>query len=270
MPGFKREWNNRMPLTVGIDVGSISTKAVLLDNGQWQSILRPTGASPKVSAKTAVEELLAQAGRKMDEVDYIIATGYGRAGVEFADKKITEITCHAKGAQFLVPGTDMVIDIGGQDSKVIKTDGAGGVLDFSMNDKCAAGTGRFLEVMAGALDTEINMLGQLSAEAEPVEISSMCTVFAESEVISLLAQDVPRERVVAGIHRAVARRVAAMAERLGLGERIVFTGGVAKNQGVRKALTQALKRDIAVHEHCQLAGALGAALLGAEQVGKAA
>jgi predicted CoA-substrate-specific enzyme activase len=259
-----------MPATVGIDVGSISTKAVLLFDGKWQSCLRPTGASPKVSASAAVDELLEQAGLKRENVDYIIATGYGRGGVEFSNKRITEITCHAKGAEFLVPGTDMVIDIGGQDSKVIKTDGSGGVLDFSMNDKCAAGTGRFLEVMAGALDTEVDLLGALSAEAEPVEISSMCTVFAESEVISLLAQDVPRERVVAGIHRAVARRVAAMAERLGLGERIVFTGGVAKNQGVLRALTLSLKRDIAVHEHCQLAGALGAALLAAEQIGKAA
>jgi predicted CoA-substrate-specific enzyme activase len=153
---------------------------------------------------------------------------------------------------------------------VINTDGAGGVVDFSMNDKCAAGTGRFLEVMAGALDTEVGKLGELSSGSEPVEISSMCTVFAESEVISLLAQDVPRERVVAGIHRSVARRVAAMAERLGLGQHIVFTGGVAKNQGVRRALSAALKREIAVHEHCQLAGALGAALLAAEQAGKKA
>lgn len=257
-----------MPVTVGIDVGSISTKAVLLNSGKWQSQLRPTGASPKASAAAAVEDLLAEAGLERKAVDFLIATGYGRSRVEFADKKITEITCHAKGAQFLVPGTDMVIDIGGQDSKVIKTDGAGGVVDFSMNDKCAAGTGRFLDVMAGALDTRVDQLGALSAEAEPVEISSMCTVFAESEVISLLAQDVPRERVVAGIHRAVARRVAAMAERLGLGANIVFTGGVAKNQGVRRALSLALKREIAVHEHCQLAGALGAALLAAEQTAR--
>ncbi|KMY68905.1 2-hydroxyglutaryl-CoA dehydratase [Desulfocarbo indianensis] len=254
-----------MPITVGIDVGSISTKAVLLRDGAWQSRLRPTGASPKTSAVAAVEELLAQAGLERGKVDYLIATGYGRGRVEIADKKVTEITCHAKGAQSLAPGADMVIDIGGQDSKVIKTDGQGGVLDFSMNDKCAAGTGRFLEVMAGALDTEVGLLGELAREAEPVEISSMCTVFAESEVISLLAQDVPRERVVAGIHRAVARRVAAMAQRLGLGQLIVFTGGVAKNQGVRRALGQALGREIMVHPHCQLAGALGAALLAAEQ-----
>ena len=251
--------------TVGIDVGSITTKAVLLQDGRWQSELRSTGASPRRAAAAAVEDLLARAGLERGQVACLIATGYGRGQVGFADKKVTEITCHAKGAQFLVPGTDMVIDIGGQDSKVIKTDGAGGVVDFSMNDKCAAGTGRFLEVMAGALDTEVGALGALSDGAEPVEISSMCTVFAESEVISLLAQDVPRERVVAGIHRAVARRVAAMAERLGLGSRIVFTGGVAKNQGVRQALARALKREIAVHQHCQLAGALGAALLAAER-----
>jgi predicted CoA-substrate-specific enzyme activase len=258
---------SRKSATVGVDVGSITTKAVALAGEGWESRLIATGPSPKKAAARAVEELLAAAGLERAQVARLVATGYGRARVEGADRKITEITCHARGAEHLAPGVDMVVDIGGQDSKVIKTDGAGGVVDFTMNDKCAAGTGRFLEVMAGALESRVEELGEMAKGAEPVEITSMCTVFAESEVISLLAEDVPCERVVAGIHRSVARRVASMAQRLGLGQRILFTGGVAKNSGVRRALEQALGREVVVHEHCQLAGALGAALLAADQAG---
>jgi predicted CoA-substrate-specific enzyme activase len=253
-------------VTVGVDVGSITTKAVALEGESWQSELIPTGPSPKKAAARAVESLLAARGLKRGGVACLVATGYGRGRVEDADRKVTEITCHARGAEFLQPGADMVIDIGGQDSKVIKTDGAGAVVDFTMNDKCAAGTGRFLEVMAGALQSRVEELGELARGAQPVEITSMCTVFAESEVISLLAQDVPCEQVVAGIHRSVARRVASMAQRLGLGRRILFTGGVAKNAGVRRALEQALGQEVRVHRHCQLAGALGAALLAADRV----
>ena len=257
--------NQKRIYSVGLDVGSITTKAVLWLGNEWQSLMRPTGHSPRLAAEEIYGDLLRQAGLDPGQVTRRVATGYGRAQVKLADKAITEITCHAKGAHHLVPEVDMVIDIGGQDSKVIKVDPKGQVLDFAMNDKCAAGTGRFLEVMAGALGTTVDQLGALSQGAEPVEISSMCTVFAESEVISLLAKDLPRQRVAAGIHRAVARRVAAMAHRLELGRHIVFTGGVARNQGVVRALSKALEAPITVHEHCQLAGALGAALLAAEQ-----
>lgn len=247
---------------VGLDIGSITTKAVLLgEDDKWQSELRPTGHRPKDAGRAVVEALCGRAGVAPGDVGYVVATGYGRGSSDMAHKKVTEITCHARGAQSLMPGTRMVIDIGGQDSKAILTDGAGAVLDFVMNDKCAAGTGRFLEVMAGALEVGLDELSGLGDGAEPVEISSMCTVFAESEVISLLARDVKRPAVAAGIHQAMARRVAAMAARLGVAEPIAFTGGVAKNRGMRSALAAALGRPVTVHPKGQLAGALGAALI---------
>ncbi len=252
--------------TVGIDVGSITTKAVLLNDKTWQSVIMPTGCSPRQTGQEAFEKLLNRTGLAREDIDYIIGTGYGRISLSFIDKAVTEITCHAKGAHHLVQGADMVIDIGGQDSKVIVTDGQGNVTDFAMNDKCAAGTGRFLQVMAAALGTDVSELAELSRDAEPVQISSMCTVFAESEVISLLAQGVARKNIIAGIHRSVAGRIATMAERLGKGELITFTGGVAKNEGVREFLSEELKREIIVTPESQLAGALGAALLGAKLV----
>ncbi len=196
---------------------------------------------------------------------HALGTGYGRISLPFIDKAVTEITCHARGAHHLLVGADMVIDIGGQDSKVILTDGRGGVINFAMNDKCAAGTGRFLEVIAAALGADVSELAEKARGAEPVQISSMCTVFAESEVISLLAQGVDKGKIIAGIHRSVANRVAAMAERLGQGELIIFTGGVAKNEGVKEFLSRELRRDIVVAPESQLAGALGAALLAREK-----
>lgn len=253
-------------ITVGIDVGSMTTKAVLLNGKAYHSLIRPTGCSPRQAGRDAFNELLDGAGLKHGEIDYIIGTGYGRISLNFIDKAVTEITCHARGAHYLVEGTDMVIDIGGQDSKVIITDGKGNVTNFAMNDKCAAGTGRFLEVMAAALGADVSELAELSRGAEPVQISNMCTVFAESEVISLLAQGVERERIIAGIHRSVARRVATMAEKLGKGELITFTGGVAKNEGVKEFLSRELGREIVAMHGSQLAGALGAALLAQEKI----
>lgn len=251
--------------TVGIDVGSITTKAVLLGGRDWRHVVRPTGCSPRQAGREAFEELLGQAGLAHNDVSCVIGTGYGRISLPFIDKAVTEITCHARGAHHLLEGADMVVDIGGQDSKVILTDGRGGVVNFAMNDKCAAGTGRFLEVIAAALGADVSELSDLARGAEPVQISSMCTVFAESEVISLLAQGVEKGRIIAGIHRSVACRVAAMAERLGKGERIIFTGGVAKNDGVREFLSRELGREAVVAPESQLAGALGAALLAREK-----
>ncbi|MCG9966655.1 acyl-CoA dehydratase activase [Pelotomaculum terephthalicicum JT] len=253
-------------ITVGIDVGSITSKAVLLNGSAWQSVLRPTGYSPRQAGREVFDELLDKAGLARADIGYIIATGYGRTTLDFADKAMTEITCHAKGAHHLVPGADMVIDIGGQDSKVIFTDRQGNVADFSMNDKCAAGTGRFLQVMAAAMGADVSELAELARGEEPVQISNMCTVFAESEVISLLAEGVGRGRIIAGIHRSVAKRVTAMAERIGKGELIAFTGGVSKNEGVREYLARELGREIVVAPESQLAGALGAALLAREKL----
>lgn len=248
-------------ITVGIDVGSITTKAVLLNGDQWQSLVLPTGWSPRDTGQNAFEQILAKSKLTRDDISYVVGTGYGRISLPFIDKAITEITCHARGAQHLVNGTNMVIDIGGQDSKVILIDEEGNVVNFVMNDKCAAGTGRFLQVMAAALGTDVSDLAVLAKGAEPVQISSMCTVFAESEVVSLLAQGIPKERIIAGIHRSVASRVASMAERLGRGERITFTGGVARNDGVRAFLAKELGREVTVAPEPELAGALGAALL---------
>jgi len=248
-------------ITVGIDVGSITTKAVLLNGDQWQSLVLPTGWSPRDTGQSAFELILAKSNLTREDISYVVGTGYGRISLPFIDKAITEITCHARGAQHLVNGTDMVIDIGGQDSKVILIDEKGNVVNFVMNDKCAAGTGRFLQVMAAVLGADVSELAALAKGAEPVQISSMCTVFAESEVVSLLAQGIPKERIIAGIHRSVASRVVSMAERLGRGERITFTGGVARNDGVRAFLAKELGREVTVAPEPELAGALGAALL---------
>lgn len=251
-------------ITVGIDVGSMTTKAVLLDGKILRSVIRPTGCSPRQSGREAFDELIQGAGLGYSDITRVTGTGYGRIALDYIDDAVTEITCHARGAHYLLEGTDMVIDIGGQDSKVILTDGQGNVIDFVMNDKCAAGTGRFLQVMASALGADVNELSELSKGAEPVEISNMCTVFAESEVVSLLAQGVAKESIIAGIHRSVARRVAAMAGRLGNGNKITFTGGVAKNEGVREYLVAELGMEINVAPASQLAGAIGAALLALE------
>ncbi|NMA52024.1 MAG: 2-hydroxyglutaryl-CoA dehydratase, partial [Peptococcaceae bacterium] len=168
-------------ITVGIDVGSITTKAVLLNGDQWQSLMLPTGWSPRDTGQSAFEQIVANSNLTRDDISYVVGTGYGRISLPFIDKAITEITCHARGAQHLVNGTDMVIDIGGQDSKVILIDEEGNVVNFVMNDKCAAGTGRFLQVMAAVLGADVSELADLAKDAEPVQISSMCTVFAESE-----------------------------------------------------------------------------------------
>lgn len=254
-------------ITAGIDVGSITTKAVLSNGTAWQSVTAPTGHSPGRAGRKALEELLIQAGLLREDIGFIIGTGYGRISLPFIDRAVTEITCHAKGAHFLLAGTKTVIDIGGQDSKVIITDGKGQVVKFAMNDKCAAGTGRFLQVMAAALGADVSELADLSRGAGAVQVSSMCTVFAESEVISLLAQGVKKERIIAGIHLSVARRIAGMAEKVGAGGLILFTGGVAKNEGVKEYLSRELKREVITLPESQLAGAIGAALLAQEIIG---
>lgn len=253
-------------ITAGIDVGSMTTKAVVLNGKAYHSLILPTGCSPRQAGWDVFKELLDMAGLVREEVDYIIGTGYGRISLTFIDKAVTEISCHARGARYLVEGTDMVIDIGGQDSKIIVLNKDGNAVDFAMNDKCAAGTGRFLQVMAAALGTDVGELGELSRGCEPVPISNMCTVFAESEVIGLLAEGVEKGRIIAGIHQSVARRVSSMALRLSKGEVITLTGGVARNAGVQEFLARELGVDIIVTPESQVAGALGAALLAQEEL----
>jgi len=254
-------------LTVGIDVGSISAKAAVVEDGTLLAgkvIL--TGYNAKNAGKNVFDTLLAEEGIDRETVDRIIATGYGRKSVDFADKAITEITCHAAGAHFQDPAVRSVIDIGGQDSKAISMDSEGRVNDFAMNDKCAAGTGRFLEVMARALEVDLDAFGEMSLKANaPAAISSLCTVFAESEVISLIARGEKRENIIAGIHESIGSRVLAMAKRVGMTEPVMMTGGVAKNIGVVKALESRAGVSIRVSPNAQINGAIGAALLAAVQ-----
>ncbi|MGC7846894.1 acyl-CoA dehydratase activase [Desulforudis sp. 1088] len=258
-----------MEIVAGIDIGSLSAEAVIMGAKEilGYSIV-PTGADSRKAAETALEKALASAGRSRDAIRFVVATGYGRANVPFADLQVTEITCHGRGAVYLFPGARTVIDIGGQDSKVIRLDERGTVVDFVMNDKCAAGTGRFLEVMARALETEVERLSEVAATAgRPAAISSMCTVFAESEVVSLIGQGSPRDEIARGLLESVAERTASMVHRVGLVPEVVMTGGVAKNSGVVRALAKRLGTVIHVPDEPQIVGALGAALVAAARAG---
>jgi len=246
----------------GIDIGSLSSEALLLgEDGILTYSIMGTGANPQRAAQVCLEEALTKAGLNEKAVSAVVATGYGRIRVPFATKQVTEITCHGKGAYFLFPGTRTVIDIGGQDSKVITLNNQGGITDFVMNDKCAAGTGRFLEVMAAALETGLEDMGRRSLEAKKgVSISSMCTVFAESEVISLIAEGYKKGEIVRGLHEAISRRIFSMAKRLRVKKEITFGGGVAKNQGIAETLKGLFGMQINIPEEPQIVGALGAAL----------
>lgn len=250
-------------LTVGIDIGSITAKAAVVADGKLISDrVIMTGYNAEKAGIHVFEEILDELHLKRSAIDYIISTGYGRNRVSIADKAVTEITCHAAGAHFLYPAVRSVIDIGGQDSKAIAIDERGHVTDFTMNDKCAAGTGRFLEVMARALEVDLDSFGEYSLQAkQPAKISSLCTVFAESEVISLISKGEKRTNIIAGIHESIASRVYAMAGRIGLKSPIMMTGGVAKNIGVVRALEQKLDCSLEVSEKTQVTGAIGAALI---------
>jgi len=250
-------------LTIGIDVGSITTKAaVAKDDEVIADKVVFTGYNARMAGEQLFESIIGECGINRDSIDRIISTGYGRNSLEFADRAVTEITCHAAGAYYLDRGVRSVIDIGGQDSKAIAVSDTGSPMDFAMNDKCAAGTGRFLEVMARALEVDLEEFGDVSLKAQqPAPISSLCTVFAESEVISLIAKGEFRENIIAGIHEAIASRVVAMANRVGFNARVMMTGGVAKNTGVVKALEQKIGQKIHVSDKSQLTGAIGAAII---------
>jgi predicted CoA-substrate-specific enzyme activase len=254
----------------GIDIGSLSTDTVIIDGDG--SILgydvSRTGSSSIVAAKKSFDLVLARLGLQAEDISRVVATGYGRVSTPFAHKTITEITCHARGAYALFPGTRTVIDIGGQDSKVIRVGTLGRVDDFAMNDKCAAGTGRFLEVMAKALDVELEDMGPLSMESSAdIAVSSMCTVFAESEVISLVAVGQPVADIINGIHDAIANRICALVDRVGLMPQVTMTGGVAKNIGLVEKMKSKLGCQLNLPDEPQIVGALGAALMAREQAG---
>lgn len=250
-------------ITIGIDVGSITTKAVMMKDGALVSAkVINTGYNAKNAGETVLEDIISEVRIKRSSIKRIVATGYGRNSVPFADKAVTEITCHASGGRYLNPKIRSVIDIGGQDSKAIVMDEKGRVKDFAMNDKCAAGTGRFLEVMARALEVNLDDFGKMSLNADnPSIISSICTVFAESEIVSLISKGEKRENIIAGIHNSISVRVVAMAGRIGLTAPVMMTGGVAKNIGVVKALEKKTGHSIFVSKEAQIAGAIGAAII---------
>jgi predicted CoA-substrate-specific enzyme activase len=250
-------------ITAGVDVGAATAKTVIVADGAVLShAVVSTGDNVARAAEGVTELALEQAGLSRSDLRFVVSTGYGRNGVSFADRAASEIICHAKGVSLLMPAARTVIDIGGQDSKVIGLREDGSVGDFVMNDKCAAGTGRFLEVMAGVLGLEIDEMGPISLTSEhPCPISNTCTIFAETEMVTLRADGRTREDLVAGIHKAVASRVVVMGRRVGYREQVVFTGGVARNQGVKNALESGIGIPIVVPDEPQITGALGAALL---------
>ena len=251
----------------GIDSGSATTDVVILDAGRniVAKVILPTGAGASHGAERALELALEQAGLARDDLRRIVTTGYGRAVIGAGDRSVTEITCHARGAFHLDPTVRTVLDIGGQDSKVIRLDDHGGVTNFVMNDKCAAGTGRFLEMMARTLELSLEEMGTIGLEwKEDIRISAMCTVFADSEVVSLVAQDKALADIVHGLDDSVAIRAAALYRRVGGTAPVMMTGGVTRNEGVVRAIEARLGTKLVRHPDAQLCGALGAALFAVE------
>ena len=255
--------------TLGIDVGSTASKCVMLKDGKdiVAKSLIDFGAGTS-GPKRAIDEVIEASKLSKDEISYVLATGYGRNSIDFIDKQMSELSCHAKGASFIFPDVQTVIDIGGQDVKVLRIEN-GAMTNFQMNDKCAAGTGRFLDVMAKVLEIKVSDLAYLaSLSTKRVAISSTCTVFAESEVISQLAKGTDKCDIINGIHYSVANRVVGLANRVGVRDKVVMTGGVAQNGGVVKALEEQLGHTIYTSPITQYVGALGAALFGFEKCSK--
>lgn len=244
--------------SIGIDCGSAACKGVLFqENTILTTSVKPTGWSPRETSQAVLEQLLAAAGFSREDV-HIVATGYGRVGIEFANQVVTEITCHALGADYLLPGVSTVIDIGGQDSKVISVD-AGQVRSFQMNNKCAAGTGRFLEMSANRMGINLTEFSDLLAAEKSCSISSMCAVFADSEIVSLLASGKSREEVAGGIVQLVVERAVALAARIEYSPPILLTGGLADMHGLRSALEKQTGYPVVASELSRFAGAIGAA-----------
>ena len=252
--------------TCGVDIGARSIDIVIYDGAQIiESSVADTGAFPKENAQKAFDELVRKAGITSSDVKKVVATGYGRNYFEGADRVVSEILCHAAGVSYLFPSVHTIIDIGGQDSKMIEVGENSKVLNFAMNDRCAAGTGKFIEMVAATLNIPLEQTGETALQAnETCEISSMCAVFAESEIIGMLHKGASREVILRGVFRSVARRVLGMAGKVGLCDDLVFTGGVAFNHGVHEALKQETgKKDIKIPPNPQITGALGAAIIAA-------
>jgi predicted CoA-substrate-specific enzyme activase len=259
-------------IIAGVDIGSTTSKAVLLDDQDQILAFRiiATGFDRNQSGEEVLEQALQEAGLRREDVSCVASTGYGRRSLLSAEKVWPEIICHAKGTFFLYPGVKTIIDIGGQDSKVIEMNGQGTVQRFEMNDKCAAGTGRFFEVLTGRLlGIPLDELGPLALQStEPSPLSTMCTIFAESEIISLLSTGTPKEDIAAGMHRAVAKRVVCMGKsgQISFPEPIIFSGGVAKNVDVTRAFEEILRKKVQPIERPQITAALGVALLAKQEL----
>ena len=252
----------------GVDVGSTQTKAVIVDDSRRivARSLIATGANVSRAGESAFVKACESAGFPREKVGYVVGTGYGRYKVTFGDAQITEITCHARGAQSLFAKTRTVIDMGGQDTKAIKVGPDGSVADFSMNDKCAAGTGRFLSATADVNGVALSKIGPLALKAKtPVRLTSVCTVFVESDIMSYLAQRKTIEDILGGVHKAIATRTMSLVRRVGVEEEITFTGGVSRNIGMVRALEEVLGKPINVSDEGHYMGALGAALFALER-----
>jgi len=256
-------------ITAGTDIGSLSVESVIFeaDRGMIGYSIVLTGANSRKSSEASLEQALSSGRVKRTDVSYIVSTGCGREISGFADESITEITCLAKGVHYLFPDCRTIIDIGGQDTKVINVDERGRVTGFDMNDKCAAGTGRFLEVMAMALNVDLEAMGERSLHfKEDIEISSLCTVFAESEVVSLVSEGREVEDILHALNKAVADRTVSLLERGRPEGKMAMTGGVAKNLGVVRAIEERLGKSMMVYHEPQIVGALGAALIAKERM----
>ncbi len=257
---------------VGIDIGSTTCKVIILEiNGDDKKIigksLKLTGFDHKETADSTLSEALLEADLTTEDINFVVSTGYGRKNVSFSDHQVTEISCHGYGAQYYFPNARLVIDIGGQDSKTIKISKKGRVVDFNMNEKCAAGTGRFIEVISKTLQVPLKNMGSMGLnKKKDISISSTCTVFAESEIISKIAQGYRKEDIINGLHNAIVNRVYPMAKSLGIEEDVIFTGGVARNIGVINSFENKLNTKINVPEYPQMIGALGAAIIAGESL----
>ncbi|MEO3990937.1 acyl-CoA dehydratase activase [Pseudocitrobacter cyperus] len=249
-------------ITLGVDIGSSASKCVIMRNGSdiVAKSLAPVGAGTSGPEK-AIADVLQQYGGSLTDIHWICATGYGRNSLKAANKEVSELSCHAKGANYLFPGVKTVIDIGGQDVKALHMDGQGRLLNFVMNDKCAAGTGRFLDVMSRVLETDIGELAAQGALSQKrVTISSTCTVFSETEVISHLANSETIPDIINGIHQSVSSRIAGLAKRVGIEAPVVMTGGVSRNFEVVRCVSEEINAPIATSPLSQFNGAIGAAI----------
>lgn len=254
-------------VTAGIDIGSTTSKAaVWIDDCLGACVIGPSTTNPRETARECYEKVLQMAEIDTAEVAYIVGTGYGRAKVSFAQENVSELSAHGRGAKHMLPTARTVIDIGGQDTKVISLDGKGQMLEYAMNDKCAAGTGRFLDFIARSVGIDVKDLAKIHASApyQPVRLSSMCSVFIESEVINLVNDEISLPTIVQGLHHAVASRVAALVKRVGVVQDVVITGGVAKNAGVVDSLERNLGIKLKTFPDGvdpQMMGSVGAAII---------